>query len=101
MDPQALAQATVDAIKPLYDKYAVVINTMIRTNPDGVRTFVTRDVLVKALTDGAPVGTSAETIEKVADYALANFNPTVNALLVGCRSGDIERLTGLYKEALA
>jgi hypothetical protein len=65
MDPQALAQATVDAIKPLYDKYAVVINTMIRTNPDGVRTFVTRDVLVKALTDGAPACTRRRSHDRV------------------------------------
>ena len=57
MDPKQLAQATVGAVKPMYDKYAVVINTMIRTNPDGIRALVTREVLVGALKEGAPTGT--------------------------------------------
>ena len=100
LDPKTLAQSTIDNIQPLYKKNEKMINMMIKLNPAAIKGFVTREKLIQALTMGAPEGTSATLIESVADFGLANFNKTVNAILVGCRTDDITPLTAIYEAAL-
>lgn len=100
LNPNDLAKATIEKIKPLYTKYKVMINMMIKTNPAAIRNVVTRERLIEALQSGAPPDMGLEVIEQVADFGLAHFNRTVNALLTGCRKGDHSRLADVYAEAL-
>lgn len=100
LDPKTLAKSTIEAIQPVYRQNERMINTMIRLNPDAIKLFVTRAKLIQALTSGAPYHTPMSMIESVADFGLANFNKTVNAILVGCRTDDITQLTAVYAAAL-
>ena len=99
-DPADLARTTVEQIAPFYAKYKTMIDLTIRTNPSQIRKVVTRERLMDALNSGAPEGTDPAIIEQVCNFGLAHFNRTVNALLIGCRSGNSDRLADVYAEAL-
>ena len=100
LDPTLLARTTLDRIRPLYVQNEVMINLMITTNPSGLRKLVTRERLLDAMLQGAPKGTPQPAIERVADFGLAHFARTFNALITGCRTGDHQQLAAIYRDAL-